>query len=642
MKRHQFALLFIALIVVIVFIAPVLRKEVFSFRDHTDYFQPLRYFTQIHIRSFVLPHWNSYSASGEPWVANPQTGVFYPPTWLFIILPFETAYMLYLALHLLILGWGAYLLFSRTASEGAALVGAIALTFAGPTLSILDVANTLATFSWVPLVIWCALTRAPVKIAAPVVAMAFLGGEPFAAAIAALAYAVLVRSWRHIVLTGIAAFGLSAIQLLPFLEMVRGSDRAAGWTREQIFAESMAPVDWLRVAIPPNLTAAGYDDKLSQHFIPMVYVGVLVVSMAIVGLIARRRQSIGWLVVLILTIIVAAGNRLPLGDFFANWPVTPFRYPSRVIPFGAMAIVALCVIGWDHLRPRHRWVDLVFIALILVDVIPRARPLLITEPFRTDRVPYPPAIGRAAKIIRMNANPVQDRAAWIAGYLNLYQRRFDASTAAPVAKASYMRLHDAALTRGRRDLINRLGVGYVLSEQPVEPLVPIARRGVVTVYANTLAPPMGMIWTRAQRFSSPEKAALSALPDWSLAVFGDLDPRFENAPQSITSVAFLSLDTHHARVVAEAPADGILLVTQQDAPGWRVFVDGKERRKLLAFGVFRAVEVSRGRHEVIWRYRPLSMYVGAVITIISLLSLQLGNFVKSSREKFFRRRRKRE
>ena len=47
-------------------------------------------------------------------MANPQTGVFYPPTWLFAIFPFETAYMLYLALHLVILAWGAYLLFARS------------------------------------------------------------------------------------------------------------------------------------------------------------------------------------------------------------------------------------------------------------------------------------------------------------------------------------------------------------------------------------------------------------------------------------------------------------------------------------------------------------------------------------------------
>jgi hypothetical protein len=300
-----------------------------------------------------------------------------------------------------------------------------------------------------------------------------------------------------------------------------------------------------------------------------------------------------------------------------------------------MAIVALCVMGWDRIRPKHRWIDLVFVALILVDVVPRARPLLVTRPFRTDVVPYSTAIGRGAKIIRMHGGRVTDRSAWISGYLNLYQRRFDASTAAPVTNAHYMRLHDAALTRGRRDLLNRLAVGYVLSERPVPPLIPIETHGTVTAYANTFAAPMATVWTRAQRFSSATDAAESELREWSLPVFGEIDPKFATAPPQITSVAMLSLDTHHARVLVDAPNDAIVVLTQQDAPGWRVFVDGIARRKLLGFGIFRAVEVPRGKHEVIWRYRPLSLYAGAAITIITLLSLQLEKFVKRSREKKF-------
>ena len=121
--------MFVATVVGILFLAPIARREVFIARDHIDYFQPLRFFTAIHMRGHALPYWNPYSASGEPWLANPQTGVFYPPTWLFVALPFETAYMLYLALHLAILGWGAYVLFSRSGSEGAALVGAFAIKF---------------------------------------------------------------------------------------------------------------------------------------------------------------------------------------------------------------------------------------------------------------------------------------------------------------------------------------------------------------------------------------------------------------------------------------------------------------------------------------------------------------------------------
>ena len=54
------------------------------------------------------------------------------------------------------LGAGAYLLFARAVSAGAALVGAVAITFAGPTLSLLDVSNNLATLAWIPVALWCA------------------------------------------------------------------------------------------------------------------------------------------------------------------------------------------------------------------------------------------------------------------------------------------------------------------------------------------------------------------------------------------------------------------------------------------------------------------------------------------------------
>ena len=106
-RRHRLALAIVPLVVAILFLQPLLRREVFTFRDHSDYFQPLRYFTAIHIRDLVLPYWNPYSASGEQWLANPQVAAFYPPAWLYVGLPFETAYMLYLALHLAVLGWGA-------------------------------------------------------------------------------------------------------------------------------------------------------------------------------------------------------------------------------------------------------------------------------------------------------------------------------------------------------------------------------------------------------------------------------------------------------------------------------------------------------------------------------------------------------
>src|SRR5262249_40018233 len=185
--------LIIAIVALLAFAKPLLKYEAPTFRDHSDYFQPLRWFTADELRHGRLPLWNAYSASGEPWLANPQTGVFYPPSWLFLALPFATAYTLFLALHVMLAGWGAFLLFSRFASSGAALAAALALMFCGPAMSLVDINNNLATFAWIPLVLWCAVANVRPQLSALAIAMSFLGGEPFFAAVGALGFALIRR-----------------------------------------------------------------------------------------------------------------------------------------------------------------------------------------------------------------------------------------------------------------------------------------------------------------------------------------------------------------------------------------------------------------------------------------------------------------
>src|ERR1051325_10939141 len=337
MKRHRFAFALIAIVATTIFLAPLIKQEVFTLRDQLDYFQPLRWFTAQELRAGHLPLWNPYNASGEPWLANPQTNVFYPPAWIFLLLPFATAYMLFLLFHLIVLGWGAYLLFARRAAPGAAMFGAVALMLSGPVLSLLDVNNNLAAFAWIPLVLWCAAEHAPMR-GGFALALVFVAGEPFLAGVAALLYVCVSRKARDIAVAALIAFGISAIQLLPFLEMLAGSDRAAGLSEDIILRDSMPLGDWLRIV--------AWHPKLGQQFIPIIYVGAIVVALAALGI---RKRSIGWLALLIIVIIVASGP-----SFLAHLPLTLFRYPARLVPFAALAIAALATVGWHRVRSGVR------------------------------------------------------------------------------------------------------------------------------------------------------------------------------------------------------------------------------------------------------------------------------------------------
>ena len=590
--RHRFPLLLIALLALALFAPALLNHQVFTIRDHLDYFQPLRFFTAEELRAGRLPFWNPYSASGEPWFANPQTAVFYPPAWIFLVLPFATAYMLFLLFHLVLLGWGAYLFFVRKASAGAAMVGAVALMLSGPVLSLLDINNNLATFAWIPLALWCAAESAPIR-GGFVLALAFLGGEPFFAAIAALLYVIVSRKPRDILIASVVAIGLSAIQLVPFIDLLAGSDRAAGMTTELIFRDSMPLRDWLRIALFPAINEEAFDPRLGQHFIPVVYVGAVVFVLAIIGVTKLRSSTIAWLALLAVVIVIASGPRL-----LALLPVTIIRYPARVVPLAALAIAALAVAGWDRLRKERRAYDLLLILIIAGDLVWHARPLLRTAPFRRDVVPWARAIGADTKILRIGGDdPSSNRAPWMSGYLNLYDRRFEAFTAAPIANERYLRFHRALMRQPSREAVNALPAGYLLTSLALPPpFVPVARASEVIVYRNPNARSM----------------------TWLLARSGIIRMKSE-------------IGTSRARVIVDAPEDGILVITQQDAPGWRVSVDGKSQRKRLVFGVFRGVGVEKGTHEVLWTYRPRFFFAGVAMTIITLIATQLFVFVKRSR-----------
>jgi hypothetical protein len=594
-RRHRFAFALLALLAVIIFLPALLKREVFTLRDHFDYFQPLRAFTAEELKAGRLPLWNPYSASGEPWLANPQTGVFYPPAWLFLVLPFETAYMLFLLLHQAILGWGAYLLFARRGPPGAAMVGAAALMFSGPVLSLLDVSNNFATLAWIPLALWCALAGTWRRTGV-VLALAFLGGEPFFAAMAALMVAVVMisaRRYRDLLATALLAFGLCAVQLVPFLEFVADSDRVGGMDGSLILRNSMRLRDWLSVAMP-NAGAT------EQQFIPVLYMGIIAIALAILGIAfgaqstTTRRETTGWLVLLAVAIAVSTG---PV--WLSRLPLTLFRDPARLVPFAALAVAGLAAMGWQHVRAERRWLDLLIVLIIAGDLLMRARPLLGTGPFRRDVVPYDASIGISAKILRFGEVDARERAAWMSGYLNLYDRRFDAFTAAPLATSAYVRMHRQLLQEARLDSFAYAGVEFILTkDHPPPPWRPVASAGSVRVFRNQQAYPMAAHFTP-----------------------GSPSVRWVN----------WTLDTSSARLTVNAPRDGMVVLRQQPARGWHVTVDGKRAEPLVVDGIFRGVSVTKGRHEILWTYRPPSLFIGAALTMMTLATMQISAFVKRSR-----------
>ncbi len=66
---------------------------------------------------------------------------------------------------------------------------------------------------------------------------------------------------------------------------------------------------------------------------------------------------------------------------------------------------------------------------------------------------------------------------------------------------------------------------------------------------------------------------------------------------------------------------GYLVLTDTHYPGWRATVDGQPAEILEANHAFRAVQLDRGEHTVLFEYQPLSFRLGAWITLVALVVL---------------------
>jgi hypothetical protein len=276
-------------------------------------------------------------------------------------------------------------------------------------------------------------------------------------------------------------------------------------------------------------------------------------------------------------------------------PVNLFRYPARVVPLAAVAICALATIGCDRMIRNVRW-QIVIALLIFADVVLQVQPLLVTARFNPRRVTYPPSIGRDSKLVRVGIKPNFDRDAWISGYLNLYDRRFDGWTASPIVSRRYTSMYRTAVASHDLAAIDSLSGGYIVAPGILKGFELRASSHGAFVHRNAAALPL---------------AYLRSDPDHRIAAVRTL--AFTN------SAVFIDVD---------APFDGDVVVTQQAVPGWSVTVDGNPATP-HEISLFKAVRVTRGRHAIKWTYRPPFLIIGAFLTLAALVRLLLPHmFVK--------------
>ncbi|NKQ36844.1 MAG: hypothetical protein HF973_14695 [Chloroflexi bacterium] len=349
--------------------------------DIRSLFVPWWTFAREAVGSGRLPLWDLAQFSGYPFLSNPQVALFYLPTWLALILPVRLGISWYVLLHLVIAGVGmfAYVRFVSR-SEGGALLAALAFAFSGFMAARIWAGHVglIAVHSWLPWMLLALVWSVQRKS----IWAGILAGLPFALAVLAghttsLLYVGLIwavfglfliwtgHSWKLVVrqmaLAGGVGLALSAVQLLPLLEFMGASSRAAAPSYEFAAAFSLPPAHLITLLLPEFFgepTRAGYWSVPSFDELAY-YAGVLPLLGLVLAL--RKPTRLVWFYVALLVI----GLLLALGSYGFLHPIVydlfpPFRLaraPARtafLYVFAASALLGEGMAIWQRRLPADR------------------------------------------------------------------------------------------------------------------------------------------------------------------------------------------------------------------------------------------------------------------------------------------------
>ncbi|HEY80553.1 MAG TPA: hypothetical protein G4O05_05680 [Caldilineae bacterium] len=394
--RHALALSLLALAVLAVYARVLFTPLVPASGDFVAYFVP--YWQQLNeaLRAARLPLWNDHIFGGAPFLANPQTEVFYPLRWPMVLLSAEKGILVSDALHAWLAGALGYFLVEWMLSRGrkredkapwmAGLASGLLLALNGWATGLILHPNQFSVYPWLIAAIWLWEAR-PRPGAWPrwdratrrwlvgmtlVWAMAFLAGHTQSFYNAVIVFGLWVLgdvAWGGrrnriadawpLALAALALTGLLvAVQALPTLELSALSYRQGGLPYRDHAALSLPPWRLGFTLLPHYARDLGMALGTEAYGEWVGYVGVVGLALALLGLRHpnRRLRRLG--LFLTLTGLFLAFGAYGLVDIalyhlMPGWDL--FRAPARFLVAVMLGVAMLAGLGVDGLMRGQRF-----------------------------------------------------------------------------------------------------------------------------------------------------------------------------------------------------------------------------------------------------------------------------------------------
>lgn len=296
--------------------------------------------------------WTDAHGNGQPFLANPKTAIFYPTTWLYLILPFFVAFKIHYLIHPLI-GWLGMSFLTRTygLSKKSSFLASSLFFFSGIYLSSFEFYNHLAAIAWMMWALYFLRLNPPIKSPKFLlsllawVLLIFSGAPEFIIMTGILALVQCFietkkfkENFLKLAITVLLACLISACQLFPALEMLSQTERTS---QAEIWPLEL--IQLLNLVFPGILG----DDRTPGHnkfwgghlfntWYPLYYsfylgFGAIILSVSSLTSCKKREVKIIAMAAFIF-FLISCGKYSPFFFFYRDIPLlSSIRFPVKYI-----------------------------------------------------------------------------------------------------------------------------------------------------------------------------------------------------------------------------------------------------------------------------------------------------------------------
>jgi hypothetical protein len=377
-KKDILCVLFLLILVLLFFWRVVILGDYFIGGDIINQFYPWKHYLVDQTWKDRIPLWNPLTFGGNPFAANYQVGMWYLLDYIFFFIPIGDAFRVSIVLHFYLAALFMYILSRHfQINRVGSLISAIIFTFGGFLITRLSSGNytLLTTYPWIPIIFYFFDKLLQSKkflflvLLSVALACQILGGHPQPAYYTLLLlslYAVFITYcyWKeklgikqtltpifYFIVSVILAFGLSAIQMLPSLELFQYSASRAGGASYNFATFSSYGFRHLFIFFAPFFYGTSLGDTYWLDQVGYVeicgYISIVGLLLAGFGVWQYKSRTVKYILLLIgVSFFLALGNNNPLYPIFFH--IIPglrmFRCPGRwmmMVQFG-LALLA----GW--------------------------------------------------------------------------------------------------------------------------------------------------------------------------------------------------------------------------------------------------------------------------------------------------------